>query len=420
MKRSVWALAGMVMIFSASSTVAREIRIPDDYPTIQEGLDRAEPGDVVQVAAGEYAENVVITTSEIALQGGFNPETWERSPAEFPSYIDGNGDWNAVLVEGAHSVEVSGFDISHAKQLLKCAGSHEIRFLENVLHDSVRQYNGYTHALVVADESSNVVMSRNQVYDIVSAYNSEGVWITNSDDVFVMNNTLHNVGRDGVFARYCSGISVRNNIFSDIGESGIQMVASSDASGAYNCFYGVRLRYEGIAPGPGDIAANPSFVNAGEKDFHLREDSPCIDAGDPDMKDPDSTRLDMGALYFDQGMPAVQVEFVPESDVAYVGESFGVDALIVNGSDEPLAADSWVDLYLPTGELYASRPFHDPWRIMLEPGFAFEEHFDFDVPGDTPLGGYYSAVLRVGTFPDDVIAESGFEFVVSLNGRPEF
>ena len=52
--------------------------------------------------------------------------------------------------------------------------------------------------------------------------------------------------------------------------------------------------------GSGNIDANPLFVDPLNGDFRLQPGSPCIDTGDPSYPlDPDGTRADMGAFFFD-------------------------------------------------------------------------------------------------------------------------
>jgi hypothetical protein len=54
---------------------------------------------------------------------------------------------------------------------------------------------------------------------------------------------------------------------------------------------------EGGFAGTGNFDADPLFV-APASDRHLLAVSPCIDAGDPALLDPDGTRSDVGAYYF--------------------------------------------------------------------------------------------------------------------------
>jgi hypothetical protein len=62
-----------------------------------------------------------------------------------------------------------------------------------------------------------------------------------------------------------------------------------------------------LHPGIGNIFDNPSFMNATVDDYHLSANSPCIDSGDIiSLPDPDGTRADIGALFFNQS------SFIPE------------------------------------------------------------------------------------------------------------
>ncbi len=65
--------------------------------------------------------------------------------------------------------------------------------------------------------------------------------------------------------------------------------------------------------GEGNFDSDPLFVDPDNGDFHLTADSPCIDTGDPDSPlDPDGTRADMGAYYFDRrGDPPQIIDYMP-------------------------------------------------------------------------------------------------------------
>ncbi|MCD4652730.1 hypothetical protein K8T06_02215 [bacterium] len=60
MKKTVIALAGVLIISVAMPLFAATVRVPEDWATIQQGIDRADDGDTVSVADGTYTgpENV--------------------------------------------------------------------------------------------------------------------------------------------------------------------------------------------------------------------------------------------------------------------------------------------------------------------------------------------------------------------------
>src|SRR5260221_8003822 len=58
---------GLLPAVESATGVTR--RVPQDYPTIQNGVDAANPGDLVLIDKGKYAEAVFVTTPSITLRG---------------------------------------------------------------------------------------------------------------------------------------------------------------------------------------------------------------------------------------------------------------------------------------------------------------------------------------------------------------
>ncbi|MCD4760775.1 DUF5123 domain-containing protein, partial [bacterium] len=119
-----------------------------------------------------------------------------------------------------------------------------------------------------------------------------------------------------------STVTLQNSIFSDHPYGiNIYFETGSNTSVSYNDFYNSFINFSGSVPtGLGiisDVNTNgdpcdtfynvfldPLYIDPANGDFHLTEESPCIDAGDPASPlDPDGTIADMGAFYFHQATP---------------------------------------------------------------------------------------------------------------------
>ncbi len=144
-----------------------------------------------------------------------------------------------------------------------------------------------------------MTISHNLIYDN-SAFDCGGgidvfcSTVTLNNNTIVQNYTTNNYygGGGGVFVVEGTAQGDNNIIY------GNHSLHDPDVSGNANFDYTccpVPL------PGIGNITDDPLFADTSANDFHLTAHSPCIDAGNPASPlDPDSTRADMGALYFDQ------------------------------------------------------------------------------------------------------------------------
>ena len=96
---------------------------------------------------------------------------------------------------------------------------------------------------------------------------------------------------------------IENNVIAFNHRGGLHLdVGGRPFMERYNLIFGNDY-YDLIVPETSatDIFADPLFVDTAQNDFRLLPDSPCIDAGNPEYPpDPDSTRVDIGALFFDQ------------------------------------------------------------------------------------------------------------------------
>ena len=191
-------LCGLVFSASVRSLTPVEaypatIKVPDDYPTIQEAIDAAGPGDTIQVAAGTYYERVTVNKTVTLM--GEDPLT---------TIIDGDID-----VKNVSNMVISTFTIIHGILLEYCRNS---TINNNVIEGASR----YAIESLYSEGntfSNNSILSGDQ----------DGIALFNSSQNFFINNKILRNSLDDIRIVYSGNNFFSGNIISENGESGITL-----------------------------------------------------------------------------------------------------------------------------------------------------------------------------------------------------
>ena len=107
---------------------------------------------------------------------------------------------------------------------------------------------------------------------------------------------------------------IENNLITNCLENGITMGQYHPSDLRYNDVWGNGVNYQNCTPGAHDLSVDPEYLGLAPYEYHLMPTSPCVDAGDPAAPlDPDSTRADIGAFFYDQrNTPPQIVGWSPE------------------------------------------------------------------------------------------------------------
>ena len=306
------------------------INIPADQTTIQAGINVAANGDTLLVQPGIYYENINYNGKNIAVTSLFL--TTQDTSYISSTIIDGNQSGSVVTVDsGEDSTAVlSGFTITNGNTYslpgflgggIHCESSDPI--LQNLIIISNTGNQGGGIKLDQCETKIiNVIISQNNAYHgggiICTSANLtlENVLFTNNNSgyggggihvsggtVKLINTTFYGNSADnyggGLFSS-AGSTDISNSIFfSNSSSNGNEIyVEGGTVSTSYS-------NIEGSYTGTGNINADPLFVDPVNYDFHLTEDSPCIDTGDPTSPfDPDGTITDMGTYYYNQNQPS--------------------------------------------------------------------------------------------------------------------
>ncbi len=279
------------------------VGIDRQYKTIQSAVNSAKNNDEIVIFPGEYNENVRLDNfngKSLTIRSK-NPNKEEIIKST--EIIGKNKNSSVFLVSNNPTLQhifLEGLSISSGNIGLKTEKvSAEIKIDHCIFKDN---NNGIMFDETIAIIIRNSVFTRNKQFGIIgshkngqkipsvniskSLFSYNGTGIKTEANIEIDNCTISENYNYGLFLSEGNGV-IRNSIFyhnkTEINNSANTITISySDICGGF--------------PGIGNIDLEPKLCLNPAFQFHLFEGSPCIDAGDPNLIDADSTRLDMGCF----------------------------------------------------------------------------------------------------------------------------
>ena len=238
------------------------------------------------------------------------------------------------------------------------------------------------------EESSSSSISDNTISDNSSDDNGGGICFVNCSPSIIDNTICGNTAISNGGAIYCQWYSNPTLVNCIIwGNSPPEIYPDSSSN--------LQARYcdiqDTLWPGTGNINAYPAFVDTLQHDYRLQWGSPCIDTGDPNpiYNDPDGSRADMGAWYYDQSLP-VRVLLTPYNQPIQIpasGGSFQYAIQATNIESTTLSVSVWCNATMPSGSTTA--PILGPVTISLTSGQTLSRVRTQIVPAGAPAGMYH-------------------------------
>ncbi|UCC78978.1 MAG: T9SS type A sorting domain-containing protein, partial [Candidatus Zixiibacteriota bacterium] len=298
-----------------------------DYPTIQQGIDASVEGDTVLVQPGTYVENVNFNGHNIVL-GSLFLTTGDTSYIE-QTVIDGG--WAGSVISFVNNENntaiIEGFGIQHGLSQfgagIYCYGASPLIISNKIRNNTANsEWDGFGGGIFCGGNSAPII-AYNTITDngAGGVYYGEGGGISTQSflsPIIISNLITGNScsgtygGAGGGICSFSESIMINNSVIDNHASGGVGpdpvggIYCGDHTSSIINCI--VRDNFHGdltgtanasycniqdtLWPGIGNISIDPLFRDPDNGDFHLMAiacgdstDSPCIDAGDPNILD---------------------------------------------------------------------------------------------------------------------------------------
>ncbi len=323
-----------------------------DFPflTIQYGMNTVLAGDTVAVLAGTYNEDINFNGKNLVVLGQDGAaSTTIQGSGNNTVVTFANNETNLAVLEGFLITGGNGTGggiicdatSPYLKNLIIAqntgsngGGMYVYNGSAPILQDVTIRDNSSNFACAINSQLSSISMNRVIVSDNSGSHHAD-LYLNNSQ-INIKNSTFTNNSDILQGSIYCISSSIdtmMNSIMWNNGATNIKNGSFGTPNSAFvaysnieNGMASVNTNGNGtITQGNGNLDDDPLFVNP-TNDYHLTTNSPCIDTGNPDLdndgldwnsdtddQDPDGTRMDIGARFFDQNAGDTTPPAIPQN-----------------------------------------------------------------------------------------------------------
>jgi|GEM_PF-4170281 len=357
------------------------------YQTISTAVMNAGSGDTISIGAGTFIDNFNSSNKSISFIGTDSASTFitvdeaRFAPSQTTTILlqdlkfGSNHSPDDLIIEATCDNCPVGDTVHVIIDRVAVDGGNDKRFMNAGNRAAVRisnsrfarSYSSSDHGPVIALESSSLFSTHSSFQDNASDVAGQVIFASSGSSVELEFISFSGNGANpgAIAISDGSDVKIKNSIL--WGTPNFQIVildegADCSAEIAYtdmaNGQFGIddQSGSLNLTWGSGNFNLNPQFTSS--QSLMLLESSPCLDAGDPDWdgdgsnwtidmddRDPDGTRLDIGAFWFDQ------TDSLPPSIEMFEA---GVGTLVYNAQPVQIQWSASDDKDLDWAKLYFS------------------------------------------------------------------